>query len=529
MMFGGLKKSASRLALVAAAGVLSTNAYAADLGGDCCADLEERVAELEATTARKGTRKTSLEVYGHVNKIIVGWNDGISKNIALGEDNVNHSTRFGFRGNAKVSPQVSAGYSIVIEQATGGRSTNINQFQDKGAISGASGNSLNGYRTANFGANDAAITMREANWWIESKTLGRATVGRFVGGAGPQGTIDLGGIGLTAASGSMSLIGTGLAFRTNQANVGAVNAATANTVTKAAAAGATFVFDPKTGLAAPSAAIAAASNNFTGYTIGNTTDAAGQYSTRQNGLQYTSPVLAGFTVTASYSGSSKQDDVTQNALGQSTPTYGPLWAVGLKYAGEFSGIRVAAAAGYEDAKGGSYTSLDATNGTSTRADSTNKGLSLSLMHVATGLFAQGFYNEYTRGHDNVTTDVNFIANNKDTAKQYMIQAGINKNWFGIGNTSVYGEYGNTKNGFNTFGQTGAGNAPLNGLTNGGVAYQGDNTTNKMWGLGIVQNVDAAAMEVYAGYRNFSLSSDNCTAAGGCKDIGMFTAGSKIRF
>ena len=28
------------------------SASAADLGGNCCADLEERIAELEATTAR---------------------------------------------------------------------------------------------------------------------------------------------------------------------------------------------------------------------------------------------------------------------------------------------------------------------------------------------------------------------------------------------------------------------------------------------------------------------------------------------
>jgi hypothetical protein len=28
-------------------------------GGDCCADLEERIAELEATTAKKGNRKVS--------------------------------------------------------------------------------------------------------------------------------------------------------------------------------------------------------------------------------------------------------------------------------------------------------------------------------------------------------------------------------------------------------------------------------------------------------------------------------------
>ena len=307
-MFGGLKKSASRLALVAAAGVLSTNAYAADLGGDCCADLEERVAELEATTARKGTRKTSLEVYGHLNKIILGWNDSVNRNVALGIDNVNQSTRFGFRGNAKISPQVSAGYQIVIEQNSGGRSTNINQFQDKGAVSGvlpiagaanAGAANTNGYRNNNFGADDAAITMREANWWIESKSVGRLTVGRFVGGAGPQGAIDLGGIGLTVAGGS-STVGSGMIFRTNQTSTGIVNAQTAS---------ATSIAQNGTGTG---------TTNFTGYTIGNTTDLAGNYSTRQNGLQYTSPVLAGFTVTASYSGSGKVDDVDRNAAGFST-------------------------------------------------------------------------------------------------------------------------------------------------------------------------------------------------------------------
>ncbi len=53
-------KKYSLSALVAAgllAGGLATSANAADLGGNCCADLEERVAELEATTARKGNRK----------------------------------------------------------------------------------------------------------------------------------------------------------------------------------------------------------------------------------------------------------------------------------------------------------------------------------------------------------------------------------------------------------------------------------------------------------------------------------------
>ena len=39
---------------------------AADLGVDCCSDLEERVAELEATTVRKGDKKVSVTLYGQL-------------------------------------------------------------------------------------------------------------------------------------------------------------------------------------------------------------------------------------------------------------------------------------------------------------------------------------------------------------------------------------------------------------------------------------------------------------------------------
>src|SRR5689334_5107509 len=46
--------------------VWTAMAHAADLGGTCCSDLEERVAELEATTAKKGNRKVSLTISGQV-------------------------------------------------------------------------------------------------------------------------------------------------------------------------------------------------------------------------------------------------------------------------------------------------------------------------------------------------------------------------------------------------------------------------------------------------------------------------------
>ena len=56
-------------------------AKAADLGGDCCADLEERVAELEATTVRKGNKKVKVELYGRMNRVINFWNDGAEQNV----------------------------------------------------------------------------------------------------------------------------------------------------------------------------------------------------------------------------------------------------------------------------------------------------------------------------------------------------------------------------------------------------------------------------------------------------------------
>ncbi len=118
-MIGGLIKSSSRIALVAAAGVAfgGVAAKAADLGGDCCADLEERVAELEATTARKGNRKQSLTVYGQIARAMVWYDDEgarIRNNFTVGGDD-DASSRFGFRGSAKINADLSAGYRMEIQ------------------------------------------------------------------------------------------------------------------------------------------------------------------------------------------------------------------------------------------------------------------------------------------------------------------------------------------------------------------------------------------------------------------------------
>ncbi|MEW5962714.1 MAG: porin [Pseudomonadota bacterium] len=159
-MIGGLWKSTSRVALLAAAGLmmgsLATTAQAADLGGDCCADLEERVAELEATTARKGNRKVSLTVSGFVNEMVMFWDNGDESN-AYVVTNGHAPSRFRFVGEAKITSDVSAGYYMEF-QATGAASNSVTAFDDD-----------NGF----------GISLRQSNWYLKSNTLGTLRVGQL--------------------------------------------------------------------------------------------------------------------------------------------------------------------------------------------------------------------------------------------------------------------------------------------------------------------------------------------------------------
>ena len=92
----------------------------------CCSDLEERVAELEATTVRKGNKKVSVTLYGQVNKAVLWWDDGAEKNTYVVDNNY-ESSRFGFKGSAKIGGDWSAGYRMEIETITA-QSNLVNQF-----------------------------------------------------------------------------------------------------------------------------------------------------------------------------------------------------------------------------------------------------------------------------------------------------------------------------------------------------------------------------------------------------------------
>jgi hypothetical protein len=115
--------SASRGALTALAAALLTTwgasqSSAADLGGSCCGDLEERIAELEAATAHKGNRKVSLTVSGWVSEQVVHWDDGVESNTYVTGLGTAFASNVNFRGTAQISKDLSAGYVLHIEAIT---------------------------------------------------------------------------------------------------------------------------------------------------------------------------------------------------------------------------------------------------------------------------------------------------------------------------------------------------------------------------------------------------------------------------
>ena len=458
----GLMKTTGLYALTLAAGLaLSASANAADLGGNCCADLEERVAELEATTARKGNRKVSLTVSGQVNRAIVHWDDGGRSNTYLGVDNSNSSTRFGFSGNAKINAEWTAGFNILIDIRDKARSVLITQAREDGTSQERSGNA-NG---------DHLMRMRAANWWLENNRLGRVTVGRLTT-SGPTGTIDLGNVGVVATAGE-GCIGDGLAFR-NAAGV------------------------------------------LTGSTIDTFSMACANPGAREDGVQWTSPTLHGFSVSASVTEALKVErGVAENGIyspaapavsGASVGggSIGRNVGADLRYAGEFNGVRVAASLGWQRSNGN-----DDDSGFNLNSDFEMWGLAGSMLHVPTGLFIQAEYISAEIKYADNTVAGSPLIGTSNEADRWHIQAGVRRNFFGIGDTSIYGEYGK----HNDFGR----------FNTAGVAPNSDNL--KIWGVGVVQSIDAAAMDLYLGYRNYSASATGLDL----QDISVLTAGARIKF
>ena len=140
-----------------------SGASAADLGGNCCADLEERIAELEASAAVKGNRKVSLTVSGWVAEQVVYWDDGVESNTYVSGLGTAFASNMNFTGTAKINKDWSAGYVLHLEAIDSDvYTTNQNTPVGPAALTG----------TKN------SVQVLYSYWFLKNEQLGKLSVGK---------------------------------------------------------------------------------------------------------------------------------------------------------------------------------------------------------------------------------------------------------------------------------------------------------------------------------------------------------------
>jgi len=306
-MVGGLKNTSSRLAIATAAslfagGLALTPAQAADLGGDCCADLEERVAELEATAVRHGNRKVKLTLSGQVNSQLMYWDDGVDSDVYV-MDSDEASTRIRLDAVGTIRPGLTAGLVIEYDIEIAGGSRIGGPLEAERGVAGSKQND-----------DGDGIQLRRANWFIKGQ-FGKISIGQ--GSMASDGAYEV-----SFANTWVGSVGYGLGVT----NIG----------------------------------------NFVGRNTGRSWYALGtdNDTSRRNRVRYDTPTFAGFTVSASWGEDDEYD-------------------VAVRYAKEFNGLKVAAAAAY-------HVDED-DNGALDNSDIDRWGISAAMLHTPSGIHVEAGY------------------------------------------------------------------------------------------------------------------------------------------
>jgi hypothetical protein len=195
------------------------------------------------------------------------------------------------------------------------------------------------------------------------------------------------------------------------------------------------------------------------------------------------------------------------------------WNLAGRYAGEFNGIKLSAAIAYVDATDDNNAPLGS-EGAAAKARGGLKAQALQLgayvQHVPTGLFV---YGAYGKDYNDVTGALNGANRQQIDGDNFYIKAGLRTKLSPLGHTVFFGEYGENND----------------KMSNAQWAQGITSSKLEQWGLGVVQEIDAAAMSMWFVYRNMS-AEETCGAAGGCvlgkksfDDIDLFKVGALINF
>ncbi len=388
-----------------------TPAQAGDFGGTCCADLEERISELEATAARKGNRKVALTISGYIAQEITWWDDGGESNAYFHGYGPTQATNIRFGGKAQISPGWSAGFLIRIQNLTDdafARARGVGVDQNNSIL-------------------DRGLNTQVSQWYIEGKDYGRISVGKMVHAA------------KSAAMG------------TDQSGTQIIDSYTF------LAGFPQFIIRTAGDLNPPALTWGQLSFCYVqALSFGG--DCNGIV---MNGVRYDTPALAGFTASVSWG----EDD---------------FWEVGLRYAREFAGLKLALGVGYSDFTWNGTGQLPA----GSSKDSQFFQAGGYLEHVATGLFAHLSYGHEDNDETIVATARGLLT--PPDSHHWYVKAGIRKAWTPLGATIVYGDYAEYID------QIGPGALGL------GIA----DSTFRRYGGTIAQEIDKASMTVYLKYERY---------------------------
>ncbi len=460
-------KTFSLSALVAAglfAGGLMTSAQAADLGGDCCADLEERIAELEATTVRKGNRKVSLTISGWVGEQVMYWDDGFEENFYQTGLGTTLSSNFKFSGQAQITPGWSAGYLIHVEVGT---ADNLGVDQGNSRVFGTTNSTpvgMVGDDAANLLSGGSGVQLLQSYWFVKSDHLGKLSVGQ-VSQASDNTAI------LVDGSGSL-VQANWVAFDTNSFLIRSND--TPFTDAYALANGLRW------GNAGSCRGMGGAWGDCNGLVL--------------NGVRYDTPTFAGFSLSAGWG----EDD---------------FWDIAIRYAGEFHQFKLAVAAAYNESN--EPFALLAAGVHPNSLQYFQAGI--YVQHIPTGLFLL-----YNYGHLDEDRDVAGGGRlpPPDTETHYL-KGGVRSKFSHLGHTIFYGEWLHNDDGSALIGTGFQFNFnPANGAA---AAYLAPTSSElNVYGFGIVQEIDAAAMSVWIKYRHLEYDDNalySTTAAPAVRQIG----------
>lgn len=444
------KKSALFLTasfLVASMFAPSTSS-AADFGGDCCADLEERIAELEATTARKGNRKVSLTITGFVAEILTQWDDGVEQNTYQTGAGTTLSSNVQLMGKAQIAPGWNAGYHLHIEL-----NPNDPFHVSQDTPTGIFNPGLPSFSTG--------VVALQSYWFIDSKEHGKVSLGKVSPFSDNVTILGVDGSGL------------GSIFAANSPNFGNVrnfairrDGAQIPGFTWGSIANCWTIGDAGTGISMDCAA------------------APGSF------VRYDSPVWNGFSVGGSWG----EDDV---------------WDVGAKYSGQHGPFQLNIAGAYLENNDENHivpNSLFAGAVPITERDVSYFQIGAYLQHMPTGLFVYGTYGREEIDSPNAAT-ASPSGFELDSNEAFYLKGGLIKKWFPIGNTVAYVEYQQSNDMLDYFSlQAGATGSKL-----------------ERFGVGLVQDIDAAGMSLWAAYKHFDGEIDGpaatCTTL--CGDLDEF--------